>query len=124
MAAERDRELLLRFVLEQHSARLALPPGGSTLDAVRLAAVPVPALLAALRAYFVRRGIEASWDVISRMPDGELITTLGMVCPFGAPEKQALLEAATPTDQAATLLALLQMDIHAPGDNASSGRAS
>ena len=81
-------------------------------------------LLAALRAYFVRRGIEASWDVISRMPDGELITTLGMVCPFGAPEKQTLLEAATPTDQAATLLALLQMDIHAPGDNASSGRAS
>ena len=82
------------------------------------------ALLAALRIYFIRRGIEASWDVISRMPDSELVTTLGMVCPFGAPEKQALLEAPTPTDQAATLLALLQMDTHAPGDDASSGRAS
>ncbi len=81
-------------------------------------------LLAALRAYFIRRGIEASWDVISRMPAAELLTTLAMVCPFGAPEKQALLEAPTPTDQAATLLALLQMDIHAPGDDGAPGRAS
>ncbi len=81
-------------------------------------------LLAALRAYFIRRRIEASWDVISRMPDSDLLTTLGMVCPFSAPEKQALLEAATPTEQAATLLALLQMDVHAPGGDTPPGRAS
>ena len=82
------------------------------------------ALLVALRAYFIRRNIEASWDAISRMPDIELLTTLGMVCPFAAPEKQALLEAETPTDQAATLLALLHMDAHAPGGDVSPGRAS
>ena len=81
-------------------------------------------LLVALRAYFIRRGIEASWDVISRMPDIELLTTLGMVCPFAAPEKQALLEAATPTEQAATLLALLQMDVQAPGGDTPPGRVS
>jgi hypothetical protein len=81
-------------------------------------------LLGALRAYFIRRGIEASWDVISRMADAELLTTLGMVCPFAAPEKQALLEAVSPTEQAATLLALLQMDLHAPGGDAPPGRAS
>ncbi len=81
-------------------------------------------MLVALRSYFTRHGIDANWEVISKMADAELVTTLGMVCPFAAPEKQALLEAPTPTDQATTLVTLLQMDIHAPGGDAPRGRAS
>jgi hypothetical protein len=38
-----------------------------------------------------------------------LVVTLGMVCPFEPPEKQALLEARNDADRASTLLALLQM---------------
>ena len=42
--------------------------------------------------------------------------TLAMACPFEPVEKQALLEAPTDADRAATLLALLQMG--APADAA------
>ncbi|HEY1930515.1 MAG TPA: LON peptidase substrate-binding domain-containing protein [Acetobacteraceae bacterium] len=72
------------------------------------------ALLAALRGYFARRKFEANWDAVRRMPDEALVTTLSMICPFEAAEKQALLEAGTEADRAATLLALLQMGAAEP----------
>jgi Lon protease-like protein len=71
-------------------------------------------LLAALRAYFARRSVEANWDAIRGLSDDGLIITLAMACPFEAVEKQALLEAPTDTDRAATLLALLQMGAASP----------
>lgn len=71
-----------------------------------------PRLVAALRAYFAHRGFEANWEAIDEMPDPALVTTLAMVCPFEPPEKQALLEAQAPADQAAALLALLEMGAH------------
>lgn len=74
-----------------------------------------PALLAALRASFARRGIEANWEAIDGMADDILVTTLCMACPFEPAEKQALLEAATPADRAAALNTLLRIDIHASG---------
>ncbi len=69
-------------------------------------------LLAALRRYFAHRGIEANWDAVQQMPDAILVTTLCVVCPFEAREKQALLEAVTPADRAQALLTLLQIDAH------------
>jgi Lon protease-like protein len=69
-------------------------------------------LLSALRAYFASNGFDANWTAIEGMQDDELVVTLCMVCPFGAAEKQALLEAATATDRAETLLALLRMGAH------------
>ena len=75
------------------------------------------ALLAALRGYFSRRGFDANWDAIRRMPDEDLVVTLAMVCPFPPAEKQALLEAPGETERAATLLALLQMGAAAPDDS-------
>ncbi len=72
-------------------------------------AVEREALLTALRGYFARRSFEANWDAVRRMPDDQLVVTLSMICPFEPAEKQALLEAATDADRAATLLALLQM---------------
>lgn len=73
-------------------------------------------LLSALRAYFVRRGIDANWDAIHQMPDDTLVTTLAMVCPFDPAEKQALLESSSPADRSATLLTLLHIDSH-DGEN-------
>jgi Lon protease-like protein len=67
------------------------------------------ALLLALKAYFAGQKFDANWDAIHRMPDESLVVTLSMVCPFEPAEKQALLEAPTEADRAATLLALLQM---------------
>lgn len=71
-------------------------------------------LLGALRDYFSRAGIDANWDVIRRLPDDMLTITLAMLCPFAAAEKQALLEAPTDAERAATLLALLRMGATEP----------
>jgi Lon protease-like protein len=70
------------------------------------------ALLAALRPYFRARGIEANWDAVEQTGDAMLVTTLSMVCPFDAREKQALLEARGPAERAEMLVALMQMDSH------------
>ncbi len=67
------------------------------------------ALLIALKAYFTGQKFDANWDAIRRMPDESLVVTLSMVCPFEPAEKQALLEAPTEAERAATLLTLLQM---------------
>ena len=81
------------------------------------------ALVAALRAYFATRGFDANWDAIDEMPDDALVVTLAMICPFEPAEKQALLEAQTPSDRAATLLTLLQMGSH-PARHGEQGRTA
>ena len=67
--------------------------------------------MTALRRYFAqRRNVDANWEAIKgRMSDDSLVITLAMACPFEEVEKQALLEAPTDADRAATLLALLEM---------------
>ncbi len=74
-------------------------------------------LLTALRGYFANRGFDANWDAIKQMDDEMLVITLAMVCPFEPAEKQALLEAPTHADRAATLLALLRIDTHHTGSD-------
>jgi Lon protease-like protein len=66
-------------------------------------------LLTALRGYFARRNVDANWEAIRGLSDDAMVITLAMACPFEPVEKQALLEAPTDADRAATLLALLQM---------------
>jgi Lon protease-like protein len=74
-------------------------------------------LLAALRGYFVQRGIEVNWKAIDEMADTALVNSLSMVCPFDALEKQALLEAPSLADRADTLRALLNIDSHEPPEH-------
>jgi len=69
-------------------------------------------LMTELRGFFARSGLEANWDAVDRMPDGILVTTLCMVCPFSPTEKQALLEARDAEARAHTLFALLRMGGH------------
>ncbi len=88
---------------------------GEDLDPAELTLPDRPGLLGALRAYFTANGFEANWDAVNEMPDAALVLTLAMACPFGAAEKQALLEAPTAAVQAETLLALLQMGAHGEG---------
>jgi Lon protease-like protein len=116
IAAELDMRRGYRRVRSEFSAYTAdLDLEPPSFDASR------EALLTALRGYFSHRGIDANWDTIQRLGDDALVTTLAMVCPFEPAEKQALLEAATDADRAATLLALLQMG--ALAQDASSGRS-
>jgi uncharacterized protein len=71
-------------------------------------------LLTALRGYFLRRGFDANWEAIGKMANDTLVVTLAMVCPFDPAEKQALLEAPTEAERAATLRTLLEIDTHQP----------
>jgi hypothetical protein len=66
-------------------------------------------LLSALRPYFRARGIEANWEAVEQTADAMLVTTLSMVCPFDAPEKQALLEAPDAQERARMLVTLMRM---------------
>lgn len=69
-------------------------------------------LLATLRAFFRARGIEANWEAIEQTATPALVVTLCMVCPFDPVEKQALLEASTPSERAGILMALMRMGTH------------
>lgn len=102
----------------EFTADLAPPPEAPAFDRT--------ALIADLRAYFTHRGIDANWEAITKMPDHDLVVTLSMACPFEPPEKQALLQAPTPAERAATLQALLRMDLHTPpsADETPRNRAS
>ncbi len=68
------------------------------------------AMLAALRAYLQRRGMDIEWEAAREAPTDALITSLSMALPFEAAEKQALVEATTLAERTATLIALLQID--------------
>ena len=72
-------------------------------------------LLAALRRYFAKAGVEANWDTIADRPDAALVVSLAMACPFDAEEKQALLEARDEAERARALLALLELNAFEDG---------
>lgn len=68
-------------------------------------------LLATLSGYLEHRGLDADFDAISEAPDDVLVNTLAMIIPFGAPEKQALLEAESVGKRSEILGTLLKMAI-------------
>jgi len=68
-------------------------------------------LLSILKAYFSTNGIKADWEAIERTDDARLVTTLAMICPFDASEKQALLLADAPDERARTMIALMEMAV-------------
>jgi Lon protease-like protein len=66
-------------------------------------------LMAALSAFFRSRSLSTDWEAVKQAADGNLVTSLSMVLPFGPVEKQALLEAADTTARAKLLIAFLEM---------------
>ena len=67
------------------------------------------ALLRVFRAYLDANSLEADWDGISRAGNETLVNALAMMSPFGAAEKQALLEAADLKTRAETLIAITEI---------------
>ncbi|MBX6323334.1 MAG: LON peptidase substrate-binding domain-containing protein [Rhodospirillaceae bacterium] len=72
-------------------------------------AIDRPRLLAALKAYFTAQGIGADWAAVESAEDERLVTSLAMICPFGAGEKQALLEAPDLAARGRMMVSLLEM---------------
>ena len=69
-------------------------------------------LVKVLNAYFEANAIEGDWEAIEQTGDERLVTSLAMICPLGAPEKQALLESMTLTERAEALTAIMEMATH------------
>lgn len=63
-----------------------------------------------LKNYFEKQGLTCSWEAVDLAADEKLMTTLAMVCPFNAKEKQALLEAHCCKERAKLFMALLEME--------------
>jgi Lon protease-like protein len=72
-------------------------------------------LLETLGFYFEAQGIEGDWKAIEETGDAALVTSLAMLCPFAAPEKQALLEAMSLPERAFAMTAIMEMAVHQPG---------
>ncbi len=76
-------------------------------------------LLETLRGYFSAQGIRGDWETIGQTENEHLVTSLAMICPFAASEKQLLLEAMTLQDRAETMTKIMEMAIHQPGNDTS-----
>lgn len=63
-----------------------------------------------LKNYFEQQNLTCSWDAVDNASDDKLMTSLAMICPFEAKEKQALLEAACCKERAKLFMTLLEME--------------
>jgi Lon protease-like protein len=72
-------------------------------------------LLSRLKPYLEAQSMPVNPDALKGLSDATLVTSLCMVCPFDPREKQALLEAASIAERAATLEKLLQMGVFETG---------
>lgn len=72
-------------------------------------------LLAALKTYLQVHGLSADWESIHAASTEHLVNSLSMISPYGAEEKQALLESASLQERADILIALAEMEIAQKG---------
>jgi Lon protease-like protein len=79
------------------------------------------ALLKTFRAYLEANELEADWDSVSRAENATLVNALSMMSPYGAAEKQALLEAPDLKTRADTLIAITEMALARGADEFPSG---
>jgi Lon protease-like protein len=66
-------------------------------------------LLHAFRSYLDANKLEVDWEAVTKTSNRTLVNSLSMMAPFGAPEKQALLEAPDLKTRAETLVAMTEM---------------
>ena len=77
--------------------------------------VPVnrTAVLRTFRAYLRAHNLDADWESVGQASNETLVNTLAMIAPFGAAEKQALLEAPDLRARAETLVAITELSLAA-----------
>jgi Lon protease-like protein len=82
------------------------------------APVDRPAVLRTFRAYLKAHNLDTDWESVGQASNETLINTLAMIAPFGAAEKQALLEAPDLRARAETLVAITELTLAAEGGRA------
>lgn len=70
-----------------------------------------PRLLETLKSYLQANSLTADWDRINGAGNERLVNTLSILSPYGAEEKQALLEAPDLRTRAEALVALAEMEL-------------
>jgi uncharacterized protein len=74
-------------------------------------AVDRTALLAALTDFLKANDLNADWEGIEKAPNEALVNALSMMSPYGAAEKQALLEAPDLKTRAEILIAITEIEL-------------
>jgi uncharacterized protein len=74
-------------------------------------AVDRPALLRALTDFMNANDLKADWEGIEKAPNEALVNALSMMSPYGAAEKQALLEAPDLKTRAEMLVAITEIEL-------------
>ncbi len=74
-------------------------------------AVDREAVLGALREFLEANDLKADWKGIEQAPNEALVNALSMMSPYGAPEKQALLEAPDLKTRAEILVAITEIEL-------------
>ena len=74
-------------------------------------AVDRGALLSALSGFLEANNLKADWDGIEKAPNEALVNALSMMSPYGAAEKQALLEAPDLKTRAEILVAITEIEL-------------
>jgi len=77
-------------------------------------------LLRTFRAYLAANELEADWESVERASNAGLVTALSMMSPWGASEKQALLEAADHAARARALIAITEIALAETGSSSAS----
>ncbi|MGE5265856.1 MAG: LON peptidase substrate-binding domain-containing protein [Deltaproteobacteria bacterium] len=72
-------------------------------------------LLRVLRTYLEQHRLDTDWNAIEQASSESLVNALSIMAPYGAEEKQALLEARDLKSRAEVLVALAEMEIAASG---------
>lgn len=108
------QELVVRTPFRQcriapFAADLSEDSGGGEVDR--------PALLRAFRTYLQANELETDWESVSRADSAVLVNALSMMAPYGAAEKQALLEAPDLRTRAETLIAITEMALARENDD-------
>jgi Lon protease-like protein len=68
-------------------------------------------LLKTLREFLKANDLSVDWDDIEKAPNEALVNALSMMSPYGAPEKQALLEAKNLRHRAEILIAVTEIEL-------------
>ena len=74
-------------------------------------AVDRGALLSALSGFLEANNLKADWEGIEKAPNEALVNALSMMSPYGAAEKQALLEAPDLKTRAEILVAITEIEL-------------
>jgi len=69
------------------------------------------AVLGALTAFLKANKLKTDWQGVESAPNEALVNALAMMSPYGAPEKQALLEAPDLKSRAEILIAVTEMEL-------------